>query len=175
MNHALNKSGLKSIGPLEMWQHFLKCNFRNKKKTIYWAWFVELLSDLTHRKPSGRKYKDYVYRKMLVQEYLKKWRIFKRVKPKNDMMYHDIYGDRSTSVLVMAWFRQAFAHTHDIDFVGYLFTLLLINIIATGFSFFTFWISKHTRPFHRPALLDQNGYFDRWAPAIATDVICLIV
>ena len=31
-----------------------------------------------------RKYKDYVYRKMLVQEYLKKWRIFKRVKPKND-------------------------------------------------------------------------------------------
>ena len=39
----------------------------------------------------NRKYKDYVYRKMLVQEYLKKWRIFKRVKPKNDMMYHDIY------------------------------------------------------------------------------------
>ena len=39
-----------------------------------------------------RKYKDYVYRKMLVQEYLKKWRIFKRVKPKNDMMYHDIYN-----------------------------------------------------------------------------------
>ena len=38
-----------------------------------------------------RKYKDYVYRKMLVQEYLKKWRIFKRVKPKN-MMYHDIYN-----------------------------------------------------------------------------------
>ena len=34
----------------------------------------------------NRKYKDYVYRKMLVQEYLKKWRIFKRVKPKNDMM-----------------------------------------------------------------------------------------
>ena len=29
---------------------------------------------------------------MLVQEYLKKWRIFKRVKPKNDMMYHDIYN-----------------------------------------------------------------------------------
>ena len=40
----------------------------------------------------SRKYKDYVYRKMLVQEYLKKWRIFKRVKPKNDMMYHDIYN-----------------------------------------------------------------------------------
>ena len=40
----------------------------------------------------NRKYKDYVYRKMLVQEYLKKWRIFKRVKPKNDMMYHDIYN-----------------------------------------------------------------------------------
>ena len=39
-----------------------------------------------------RKYKDYVYRKMLVQEYLKKWRIFKRVKPKNDMMFHDIYN-----------------------------------------------------------------------------------
>ena len=39
-----------------------------------------------------RKYKDYVYRKMLVQEYLKKWRIFKRVKSKNDMMYHDIYN-----------------------------------------------------------------------------------
>ena len=39
-----------------------------------------------------RKYKDYVYRKMLVQEYLKKWRIFKKVKPKNDMMYHDIYN-----------------------------------------------------------------------------------
>ena len=38
----------------------------------------------------NRKYKDYVYGKMLVQEYLKKWRIFKRVKPKNDMMYHDI-------------------------------------------------------------------------------------
>ena len=38
-----------------------------------------------------RKYKDYVYRKMLVQEYLKKWRIFKRVKPKNDM-FHDIYN-----------------------------------------------------------------------------------
>ena len=44
--------------------------------------------DLTY----NRKYKDYVYRKMLVQEYLKKWRIFKRVKPKNDMMYHDIYN-----------------------------------------------------------------------------------
>ena len=43
-------------------------------------------------KVSYRKYKDYVYRKMLVQEYLKKWRIFKRVKPKNDMMYHDIYN-----------------------------------------------------------------------------------
>ena len=41
---------------------------------------------------SNRKYKDYVYRKLLVQEYLKKWRIFKRVKPKNDMMYHDIYN-----------------------------------------------------------------------------------
>ena len=41
---------------------------------------------------SDRKYKDYVYKKMLVQEYLKKWRIFKRVKPKNDMMYHDIYN-----------------------------------------------------------------------------------
>ena len=41
---------------------------------------------------NNRKYKDYVYRKMLVQEYLKKWRIFKRVKPKNDMMYHDIYN-----------------------------------------------------------------------------------
>ena len=40
----------------------------------------------------NRKYKDYVYRKMLVQEYLKKWRIFKRVKRKNDMMYHDIYN-----------------------------------------------------------------------------------
>ena len=40
----------------------------------------------------NRKYKDYVYRKMLVQEYLKKWRIFKRVKPKNDMMFHDIYN-----------------------------------------------------------------------------------
>ena len=40
----------------------------------------------------NRKYKDYVYRKMLVQEYLKKWRIFKRVKPKNDVMYHDIYN-----------------------------------------------------------------------------------
>ena len=39
-----------------------------------------------------RKYKDYVYRKMLVQEYLKKWRIFNRVKPKNDMMFHDIYN-----------------------------------------------------------------------------------
>ena len=44
------------------------------------------------RRPYNRKYKDYVYRKMLVQEYLKKWRIFKRVKPKNDMMYHDIYN-----------------------------------------------------------------------------------
>ena len=41
---------------------------------------------------ANRKYKDYVYRKMLVQEYLKKWRIFKRVKPKNDMMFHDIYN-----------------------------------------------------------------------------------
>ena len=41
---------------------------------------------------SNRKYKDNVYRKMLVQEYLKKWRIFRRVKPKNDMMYHDIYN-----------------------------------------------------------------------------------
>ena len=40
----------------------------------------------------NRKYKDFVYRKMLVQEYLKKWRIFKRVKPKNDMMFHDIYN-----------------------------------------------------------------------------------
>ena len=29
---------------------------------------------------------------MLVQEYLKKWRIFKRVKPKNDMMT-ELYGD----------------------------------------------------------------------------------
>ena len=41
---------------------------------------------------ANRKYKDYVYRKMLVQEYLKKWRIFKRVKPTNDMMFHDIYN-----------------------------------------------------------------------------------
>ena len=40
----------------------------------------------------GRKYKDYVYRKMLVQEYLKKLRIFKKVKPKNDLMYQDIYN-----------------------------------------------------------------------------------
>ena len=39
----------------------------------------------------NRKYKDYVYRKMLVQEYLKKW-IFKKVKPKNDLMYQDIYN-----------------------------------------------------------------------------------
>ena len=39
-----------------------------------------------------RKYKDFVYRKMLVQEYLKKLRIFKKVKPKNDLMYHDIYN-----------------------------------------------------------------------------------
>ena len=46
----------------------------------------------THIRSVNRKYKDYVYRKMLVQEYLKKWRIFKRVKPKNDMMYHDIYN-----------------------------------------------------------------------------------
>ena len=45
-----------------------------------------------HDDADDRKYKDYVYRKMLVQEYLKKWRIFKRVKPKNDMMYHDIYN-----------------------------------------------------------------------------------
>ena len=41
---------------------------------------------------SNRKYKDYVYRKMLVQEYLKKKRIFKKVKPKNDLMYQDIYN-----------------------------------------------------------------------------------
>ena len=40
----------------------------------------------------NRKYKDYVYRKMLVQEYLKKYRIFKKVKPKNDLMYQDIYN-----------------------------------------------------------------------------------
>ena len=39
-----------------------------------------------------RKYKDYVYRKMLVQEYLKKWRIFKKVKPQNDLRYQDIYN-----------------------------------------------------------------------------------
>ena len=29
---------------------------------------------------------------MLVQEYLKNQRIFKKVKPKNDLMYHDIYN-----------------------------------------------------------------------------------
>ena len=29
---------------------------------------------------------------MLVQEYLKKWRIFKKVKPKNDLIYQDIYN-----------------------------------------------------------------------------------
>ena len=29
---------------------------------------------------------------MLVQEYLKKLRIFKKVKPKNDLMYQDIYN-----------------------------------------------------------------------------------
>ena len=40
----------------------------------------------------NRKYKDYVYRKMLVQEYLKKKRIFKKVKPQNDLMYQDIYN-----------------------------------------------------------------------------------
>ena len=40
----------------------------------------------------NRKYKDHVYRKMLVQEYLKKSRIFKKVKPKNDLRYHDIYN-----------------------------------------------------------------------------------
>ena len=50
-----------------------------------WTWSLNLC--LLYR-----KYKDDVYRKMLVQEYLKKWRIFKRVKPKNDMMYHDIYN-----------------------------------------------------------------------------------
>ena len=38
-----------------------------------------------HQSPN-RKYKDYVYRKMLVQEYLKKLRIFKKVKPKNDVI-----------------------------------------------------------------------------------------
>ena len=38
-----------------------------------------------------RKYKDCVYgRWMLVQEYLKKWRIFKKVKPKNDLMHQNI-------------------------------------------------------------------------------------
>ena len=40
---------------------------------------------------SNRKYKDYVYRKMLVQEYLKK-SLFKKVKPTNDLMYQDIYN-----------------------------------------------------------------------------------
>ena len=40
---------------------------------------------------------------MLVQEYLKKWRIFKRVKPKNDMMYHvfklrDASGDYNKTI-----------------------------------------------------------------------------
>ena len=39
-----------------------------------------------------KKYKDYVYMKMLVQEYLKKLIIFKKVKPKNDLMYQDIYN-----------------------------------------------------------------------------------
>ena len=29
---------------------------------------------------------------MLVQEYLKKKRIFKKVKPQNDLMYQDIYN-----------------------------------------------------------------------------------
>ena len=54
----------------------------------HWSWeWVSNSSPISYR-----KYKDYVYRKMLVQEYLKKWRIFKRVKPKNDMMYHDIYN-----------------------------------------------------------------------------------
>ena len=41
---------------------------------------------------SNRKYKDNVYRKMLVQEYLKKLRIFKKVKPQNDLVYQAIYN-----------------------------------------------------------------------------------
>ena len=52
----------------------------------------EMMAILFRKIKTSRKYKDYVYRKMLVQEYLKKWRIFKRVKPKNDMMFHDIYN-----------------------------------------------------------------------------------
>ena len=43
-------------------------------------------------KYANRKYEDYVYRNMLVQEYLKKLRIFKKVKPKNDLMYQDLYN-----------------------------------------------------------------------------------
>ena len=57
-----------------------------------------IMSQLPHRfeKPklnSNRKYKDYVYRKMLVQEYIeKRKRILKKVKPKNNLMYQDIYN-----------------------------------------------------------------------------------
>ena len=44
---------------------------------VKYTWIIfHWLTDI-----NNRKYRDYVYRKMLVQEYLKKWRIFKRVKP----------------------------------------------------------------------------------------------
>ena len=62
-------------------------------KTLWYdLWFFVTPTNYYQYQCCHRKYKDYVYRKMLVQEYLKKWRIFKRVKPKNDMMYHDIYN-----------------------------------------------------------------------------------
>ena len=35
---------------------------------------------------------------MLVQEYLKKSRIFKKVKPKNDLMYQDIYNCKKNKI-----------------------------------------------------------------------------
>ena len=56
--------------------------FKKLPKILYSRFWKKVTSDT----PSNRKYKDYVYRKMLVQEYLKKWTIFKRVKPKNDMI-----------------------------------------------------------------------------------------
>ena len=50
-----------------------------------------------------RKYKDYVYRKMLVQEYLKKWRIFLTESHKQEMQQIYFLNNLS-SILITVWF-----------------------------------------------------------------------
>ena len=53
---------------------------------------VEISIMLNHRGMSMIMWAPYWKQGQLVQEYVNKWRIFKKVQPKNDLMYQDIYN-----------------------------------------------------------------------------------